>query len=131
MPDKARIKKYEQRADELADIARRLLVGLNSGGIVVVISVAAAIAAPGLDLGWVFWPALLFVMGLGTTAISILYAKHKALKRRDALREEKKVPSYTSFMQRNFYWEIAALVLFAAGFFAALLAMDGIQIPRV
>jgi dipeptide/tripeptide permease len=109
---------YGKRADELADAMRRYLIGINTGGIAVTLTFAASIAEKGVNPAWVFWPVGLFSLGLGISGVSLLYAKHKALKRKKEVEESKEIPKFDAWCQRNFTYEIITLLVFlvAAGF---------------
>lgn len=121
---------YGKRADELSDAMRRYLIGINTGGIAVTLTFAASMAEKGIHPAWAFWPVGLFSLGLGISGVSLLYAKHKALKRKKAAQENKKIPKYNAWCQRNFTYELLALVVFlvAAGF--AVYQLQGIDLAN-
>jgi len=56
----------------------------------------------------------------------MLLAKHRELRRRDAVREGHPPPNYArNPFIHSFSWEIAALALFVVGAFAALYRASG------
>jgi hypothetical protein len=115
---------YGKRADELADAMRRYLIGINTGGIAVTLTFAASMVEKGVHPEWVIWPVGLFVLGLGISGGSLLYAKHKALKRKKAAEEKQASPKYDAWCQRNFTYELITLAIFMA---AAGLAVYRLQ----
>jgi len=103
---------YGKRADNLADVMRRYLIGINTGGIAITLMFAANMASKGVHPGWVMWPACFFTLGLGISGGSLLYAKHKALKRKQAAENGKEIPKYDALLQRNFAYELITLFFF-------------------
>ena len=93
---------YGKRADEMADAVRRFLVGLNTGGVAVALTFAANAIEKGVHPGWIVVPVLWFVFGLGVSGGSLLWAKHKALKRKQAAEKGESVPEFNAWCQRNF-----------------------------
>lgn len=112
---------YDARAREIADVTRRYLVGLNTGGIAITIAFASSLAEKGVEPRWAVWPVSVFVLGLVVSSVSILLAKHKALKRRDAAREDRPEPTYAKWYWANFTYEIVALVAFIAAVICGLI----------
>lgn len=75
---------HEQRSRDLADATRRYLVGLNTGGAAATLGLAGTLASAGVQPSWAVVPIAVFAAGVLVTGVSLLLAKHKALKRRDA-----------------------------------------------
>lgn len=118
---------YGKRADEMADAMRRYLVGINAGGIVVVLTFAASAMEKGVHPNWIMLPVLLFVIGLGISGGSLLLAKHKALKRKQAAEKGETIPEYKAWWQRNFVYEFLALVIFFAAVGVCLYRLNCLQ----
>jgi len=118
---------YGKRADELADAMRRYLIGINTGGIAVTLTFAASLAEKGVHPGWVIWPAALFSLGLGISGSSLLFAKHKALKRKKAAEENQEIPKYDAWCQRNFTYEFITLTVFLVAVGLALYRLQCID----
>lgn len=118
---------YGKRADELADAMRRYLIGINTGGIAVTLTFAASMAEKGLRPQWVIWPVGLFALGLGISGGSLLYAKHKALKRKKAAEEKQEIPKYDAWCQRNFTYELITLAVFLVAAGLALYRLQGMD----
>jgi hypothetical protein len=95
----------EQRAREIADITRRHLTALNTGGVTASFALASALGSNGVHPRWVVVPALLFVAGLVITTLSYYLAKDKALTRRDAAQAGAPAPNFTESLWRNFTWD--------------------------
>ena len=102
----------EQRAREIADTTRRYLTALNTGGVAITFGVAGTLAGNGVDPAWAVCPVSIFVLGLAITAGSLFLAKHKALKRRDAAQNNAPAPDFKQWYQRNFTFEVVALLAF-------------------
>lgn len=74
-------------------------------------------------------PALIwFTLGLTISIGSVLFAKHKALKRRDAARNDIPIPEFKRFRERNFTYELLSLSLFVVGSIFALYHLYGLAI---
>jgi hypothetical protein len=121
---------YGKRADDLADAMRRYLIGINTGGIAVALTFAASMVEKGVHPGWVMLPVSLFALGLGVSGASLLYAKHKALKRKKALREGKEIPKYDAWCQRNFTYEFFTLAIFLIASGVALYQLQKLELVR-
>ena len=89
-------------------------------------AVAGSLAAHGTDPGWAIWPVAIFVLGLAVSAISLLLAKNKALKRRNASAEGGPMPDYATWYFANFSYEILTLVVFLVGVSAGLWRLSAI-----
>ena len=119
---------HESRAREIADTTRRLLVGINTGGIGAAFAMAGSLATHKVNPAWAAWPAAFFIAGLVTTGVSLLLAKHRELKRRDAVEAGKQPPDFTALFWRSFTWDALALLLFVAGCVAGLWRLGCIQV---
>ena len=111
---------FENRSREIADTTRRLLIALNTGGIAVTFGVAGSLAAQDVAPSWAVAPVSVFVAGLVVSAISLLMAKHKAIKRRDAVREGQAEPNFKVWHHRNFTYEVITLVIFVVAVYVGL-----------
>ena len=82
---------------------------------------------------WVVEPVSLFILGLAVSGASLLYAKHKALKRRNAVRDRKQVPKFDAWFQRNFTYEVIALVIFLSASVVGIYRVQRItfELPKV
>jgi hypothetical protein len=116
-------KDYSDRADFLADKMRDYLVLVNTGAVALVFSTVAAFHEKEADfsLMQVFVPVGFFVFGLVVTGMSLLYAKHKALIRRDCAKDEKTPSDFKKWYQRNESFEIFSFVMFILGTLSAIL----------
>lgn len=121
---------YGKRADEMADAMRRYLVGINTGGIAVALTFAAKVIEKGVHPRWVLWPVLLFVVGLGISGGSLLLAKHKALKRKEAADKGEPIPEYKAWCQRNFTYELVTLVIFLSAVGVGLYQLHGLEFKQ-
>jgi hypothetical protein len=106
----------EERIQSLADSARNYLTALNSGGVGLSFAVAGALAPDGVELRWVFWPVLLFVLGLLATAGSHIVRRLDLVRRRQEARGQT-IPLLQSLP--NCFWSNFTYELFALGFFVA------------
>jgi hypothetical protein len=121
---------YGKRADDLADTMRRYLVGINTGGIAVTLTFAASMAEKGIHPAWAIVPVSLFAFGLGVSGFSLLYAKHKALKRKDAKEEGKEIPKFKAWCQRNFTYELITLVIFLVASGASIYQLKNLELMQ-
>lgn len=115
----------------MADAIRRYLVGINTGGVAVTLTFAANAIENGIHPAWVFWPVLFFVLGLGISGGSLLLAKHKALKRKQAAEKGKPIPEYKAWHQRNFTYEILTLVVFLCAVIIGLYKIYGMEFQQL
>jgi hypothetical protein len=123
------VAEHEQRAREIADASRRYLTALNTGGVAITFGVASTLAGKGVDPAWAACPVGIFVLGLAVTASSLLLAKHKALKRRNARRDAGPVPEFERWYWRNFTYEIVALLLFLVAVGLGLWRLSWMHLP--
>lgn len=121
---------YEKRADDMADAMRRYLVGINTGGVAVALTFAANTMGKGVHPSWIIWPVLLFVLGLGISGGSLLLAKHKALKRKQATVKGEPIPEYKAWCQRNFTYELLTLAVFLCAVGVSLCQLQSLQFPQ-
>jgi hypothetical protein len=121
---------YGKRADDLADAMRRYLIGINTGGIAVSLTFASGMVEKGVHPGWVMLPVSLFALGLGISGASLLYAKHKALKRKKASEEGKEIPQFDAWCQRNFIYEFITLAIFLIASGVALFQLEKLELVR-
>ena len=119
---------YGKRADELADAMRRYLIGINTGGVAIALTFAANMAEKGVHPAWVVCPVFLFALGLGISGGSLLYAKHKALKKKKAVNEDTEIPKYDACCQQNFTYELITLLVFLVAASFALYQVKGLVI---
>ena len=123
------VAEQEQRSRDIADTTRRYLTALNTGGVGVTFGVAGALAARGVEPRWAVWPVAIFVLGLAITGGSLLLAKHKALKRRDAAAEEAPAPGFKKWYWANFTYEILALLAFLFAVGMGLWKLNCVHLP--
>jgi len=109
------VAEHEARSREVADKLRTFLIASNTGGVGVVFAVAGTLAGHKIHPSWAVVPVALFVLGLVVTAVSMLLAKHRELKRRDAAAEGKDAPDFAGFFWRSYTWDAVSLVCFALG----------------
>jgi hypothetical protein len=121
---------YGKRADEVADAMRRYLVGINTGGVAVALTFAANAMENGIHPGWIIGPVLLFVLGLGVSGGSLLLAKHKALKRKQAAVKGERIPEYKAWHQQNFTYELLTLIVFLCAVGVGLYELQRLQFQQ-
>jgi hypothetical protein len=119
----------ETRSRQISDTFRRYLIALNTGGVAMVFAVAGTMTSSGVNPSWAVWPVAVFVLGLVTTGFSLLLAKFKALKRRDALVERKPEPDFASLLWANATYDFLALVFFIISVGVGLWELSQIQLP--
>lgn len=119
---------HDSRSREVADTLRRFLVAIHTGGIGALLAVASSLAEQHLHPKWAFWPVLLFVGGLVVVGASLLLAKHREIKRRDAARKGEPEPDFTGLFWRSQTWDTVSLVLFVIGAVAGLLALSCVEL---
>ena len=121
--------KEEHKAREIADTTRRYLTALNTGGVAVTFGVAGTLAGRGIEPRWAVCPVAIFVAGLAVTGASLLLAKHKALKRRDAAAQNAAAPHFKRWYWANFTFEVMALAVFLTGVGAGLWKLYCLRLP--
>ena len=120
---------HEKRSREIADTTRRLLIGINTGGIGASFAMAGSLAAQKVAPGWAAVPASFFVAGLVVSGVSLFLAKYREIKRRDAAAVRQAPPNFKSLYWRSFTWDAIALALFVAGCIAGLWKLGCLQLP--
>lgn len=115
---------HEERSRDVADTLRRFLIAIHTGGVGALLAVASSLADQKVHPRWAFWPVLIFVAGLVVVAISLLLAKYRELKRRDAAKRGEPEPDFTGLAWRSQTWDTVSLVLFVAGAVTGLLALS-------
>lgn len=118
----------EQRSREIADTTRRYLTALNTGGVAVTFTVAGALASHGVEPRWAVGPVAVFVVGLTITAVSLMLAKHKALRRRDAAAESE--PNFKKVLWANFTYEVLSLAAFLVAVGLGLWELSCVRLPN-
>ena len=110
--------RYEVRSQKVADALRALLTALATAGI------GAVYAMHGQTTVWEAWffSGLLFVVSLGCVLRSWFASKDRAIRRREASRENQPQPQFTTWSRKSSWlWDtIAAWTLFTG---AALLGV--------
>jgi|GEM_PF-1880092 len=119
---------HEARSREVADTLRRFLVAVHTGGIGALLAVASSLTEQNIHPRWAFWPVLMFVGGLVVVGASLLLAKYREIKRRDAAKEGKAEPDFSGLLWRSQTWDTVSLVLFVAGALAGLLALSCVEL---
>lgn len=94
------------------------------------LAVASALAAQGVHPQWTFWPILIFVIGLVVIGVSLLLAKHRELKRRDAAIAGQPDPNFTGLLWRSYTWDTISLGLFVVGSVVALAMLSGTNLTH-
>jgi len=120
----------EQRSREIADTTRRYLTALNTGGVAVTFAVAGALASHGVEPRWAVGPVAVFVAGLTITGVSLLLAKHKALRRRNAAAAQEPEPNFKKVLWANFTYEVLALVAFLVAVGLGLWELSCVRLPN-
>lgn len=118
---------HEKRARELADATRRFLVGLNTGGVGATLALGGSLAGR-VGLRWAVLPIGFFTAGLAVTLLSLMLAKHRELKRRDAAAENRDPPTFKAWYWRSFTYEAISTILFALGVLTALAPWVGVNV---
>lgn len=126
MPDLAEL---DKRSRELADTARRVLVAVNTGGVGASFAMAGSLAGHKINPGWATLPAGLFILGLVVVALSLLLAKYREVKRRDAAVANQPEPDFTNWYWRSMTWDALALGTFILGCIAGLWRLSGLVVP--
>ena len=118
---------HEQRSQQIADIKRRFLVAMNTGGIAITFALAAALTErSGVHPKWAIWPVAVFVIGLVTTWWSLHLAKYREGKRRDAAKQgeagygQNFDPTFP-LRQQSRTWDTLTLCVFVLGVLVGLL----------
>jgi hypothetical protein len=120
---------YFKRANEIADTTRRVLTAFNTGGIGLTYAIAGSLVNSGVSPSWTINPISAFVSGLIIIALSLLLAKHKAIKRNDAVKRKRSEPNFEKWYWANFTYDLLSLLFFVIGVIAGLCELSGIEIP--
>lgn len=128
MTDPEAAQDHERRSRDIADTTRRFLVAMNTGGVGVTFALAGAMVPHGVAPGWAVPPVGVFSGGLLVTLLSLFLAKHRELRRRDAVRKGEPLPSFGR-LKASYTWDIAAAVLFAVGALVGLYQLHGVSVP--
>ncbi len=118
----------EKRSREIADTVRRYLVAIHTGGIGITFGVVGALASNKVNPGWAAWPVAIFSMGLVVVGGSLFLAKHKAIKRRDAIGQNTAAPDFTACFWRNDTWDRVSLIIFLLGVLVGIWKLNGISL---
>lgn len=119
---------HEERSRNVADTLRRFLIGIHTDGIGALLAVASSLAEQHVHLRWAFVPVLIFVGGLVVVGASLLLAKHREIKRRDAAKNKQPEPNFTGLLWRSQTWDTFSLVLFVVGAVAGLIALACVKL---
>lgn len=120
---------HESRSREIADTLRGFLVAVNTGGIGAMLAVASSLAEENIHPRWVFWPTCMFVLGLVVVGGSLLLAKYREIKRRDAAKNGEIEPDFTGHFWRSQNWDTVSLFLFVIGAVTGLLMLSCVNLP--
>lgn len=115
---------HEKRSQALADSARRVATTLNGGAIGVAFTVYGVLYKAGEAPTWPITVVPIFVLGLVCTITSLMLAKHRELKRRDAAIAGRELPKFPYYMH-SYAWEIASFIAFGAGALLGSVASGG------
>ena len=122
---------HEKRSREVADSLRRLLVGLNTGGVAVLLTAASKLMDDPWEKSpiWAAPPLGFFVLSLVLICLSLWSAKRRELRRRDraiALGVKDGSPvqgEVRPAFEHSTLWDSAAAALFVFGFCWAVLTI--------
>ena len=106
-----KIAEHEKRSQEIGDSIRVFLTGLNTGGIAVTLAIASGLKN-GDNQKWTLWPIQLFIAGLLIIGVSLFLAKHRELKRKDAVKKNEAEPDFTGLFWRSYTWDIISFLFF-------------------
>lgn len=123
-----KVAEHEKRSQEIADTTRRFLIAVHTGGIGVTFALSSALAGHGINPSWAVWPVVVFAGGLVIVGVSLMLAKHRELKRRDAAKKSKNEPDFSGFFWHSYMWDIISLFLFIMGVVVGLASIHGIDI---
>lgn len=123
-----RVAEHEKRAQDVADSFRRFIVAANTGGIAVTLAVASTLAEQRINPRWAFLPVFIFVIGLVGTGVSLLLAKCRELKRRDAAKANQPEPDFTGMLWRSYTSDTISLVFFVSASIVGLIMLSEINL---
>ena len=75
-----------------------------------------------------FIPLLVFVGGLVIVGASLLLAKHREIKRRNAAKDNQLQPDFTGLLWRSQTWDTFSLALFVVGTVVSLVALSCVKL---
>lgn len=119
---------HESRSRSVADSLRTFLITVNTGGIGAAFVIAGSLIDKGVDPRWARYPILFFLVGLVIIGVSLLLAKHKELKRRDAVKAGIDEPNFSGIFWRSYTWDLLSLVFFVLGALSGLWSLSCVQI---
>lgn len=119
---------HEARSREVADTLRRFLVAVHTGGIGALLAMVSSLTEKNIHPKWAFWPILVFVAGLVVVGASLLLAKHREIKRQDAVKEGKPEPDLSGLLWRSQTWDTISLVLFVVGALVGLFGLSCVDL---
>ena len=119
--------RHEERAQTNADSLRRLLIIINTGGIVIIFLIAGRLLEHNVNPTWALCSVTIFTSGLVLTAISLILAKIREIKRGNAIREGKD-PTKFNVMMTSLTWDILSLVLFVSAVVVGIFRLISIEI---
>lgn len=119
---------HESRSRSVADTLRNFLIAVHTGGVGAMLAVASSLVEKQVHSRWAFVPVIIFVSGLIVVGVSLLLAKHREIKRRDAAKNRKPEPDFTGLFWRSQTWDTISLVLFLAGAVAGLVALSCVKL---
>lgn len=109
--------RHQKRADDMADSMRRYLLSVNAGGIGT-LAVLVEKKDCVLSSGRLCVPLISFALGLIILGFSLYLQKWKALKRRDAAKNNSNDTTFTAFYSRNETYDLVAFGCFVFGVFS-------------
>lgn len=119
---------YEKRAQQVADTLRAFLIAINTGGVGILLAVAGSLVDHRIHPKWAVCPVLIFIAGIVVVGVSLLLAKHREIKRSDAVRKDEKEPDFSGFFWRSYTWDALSLVLFVIASIFAFWKLSGINV---
>lgn len=119
---------HEARSREVADTLRRFLIAVHTGGIGALLAVASSLTGQNIHPEWAFLPVSVFVGGLVIIGVSLLLAKHREVKRRDAVRNGEEMPDFLGVLWRSQTWDTVSLILFITGALAGLFGLSCVEL---
>ncbi len=110
---------HEKRSREIADSMRRYLVLVNSGAIGITFALVGALVPFGYKPSWAVYPISFFATGLVAVGVSLMFAKHREIKRRDAKENGENEPKFC-WSSKSFAWDSFSLAMFIVGAFVGI-----------
>lgn len=119
---------HEKRSQEIADSLRKFLIAIHTGGIGAMLAISGSLASQHVHPRWAFWPVLIFVIGLVIIGVSMLLAKLREIRRRDAVKKGEPEPDFTGLFWRSQTWDTISLMLFVLAAVVGLLSLSNIKL---